>query len=163
MVFNPEHLDWKSSVLKTRPILQLWIQKFYVQTLIICLTKLWDPTLFQDSQGSLQWLTSSKQDCLPTYDMDRSWPWDSQIYIKHCQLTKQQNQNFTLPDIKESVLLKSSLGTWRCHKLYNLSSVNFLYKISNGQDRKKEGKSEVQKFNNLEDKRIFFGKKSPSR
>ena len=32
------------------------------------------------------------------------------------------------------------------------------YKISNGQERKKECKSEVQKFNNLEDKKIFFGK-----
>ena len=27
-----------------------------------------------------------------------------------------------------------------------------------GQERKKEGESEVQKFDNLEDKRIFFGK-----
>ena len=28
-----------------------------------------------------------------------------------CQLTKYQDQNFTSPDIKESVFLKSSLGT----------------------------------------------------
>ena len=42
--------------------------------------------------------------------------------------------------------------------LQNLSSINFSYKISNDQKRKKKRKSEVQKFDNLEDKRIFFGK-----
>ena len=48
------------------------------------------------------------------------------LNIKLCQLTKYQDQNFTLPYI-------------------------------DGQERKKEGKSEVQKFDNFEDKRLFFG------
>ena len=68
-----------------------------------------------------------------------------------------QDQNFNSPDIKESAFLKSSLGTYWCHKLSHLSSTNF-YKISNGQERKKEGKNKVQKFENVEDKRSFFGK-----
>ena len=80
------------------------------------------------------------------------------LNIKLCQLTKYQNQNFTSPDTKESVYLKSSLGTQRCNKLQNLLSFNFFYKISNGQERKKEVKSEAQRFDNLEDKRIFFRK-----
>ena len=33
------------------------------------------------------------------------------LNIKLCQLTKYQDKNFTSPDIKESVFLKSSLGT----------------------------------------------------
>ena len=45
--------------------------------------------------------------------------------------------------IKESVFLKSNLGPWRCYKLKDLSSINFFYKINNGQERQKEGKSEV--------------------
>ena len=39
------------------------------------------------------------------------------LYIKLYQLTKYQDENFTSPDIKKSVFLKSSLGTLRCHKL----------------------------------------------
>ena len=80
------------------------------------------------------------------------------LSMKLCQLTKYQDQNFTLPDIKEPVFLTSSLGTWACHKLENLSSINFFFKISNGHERKKEGKSELQKFDNLEEKMIFFGR-----
>ena len=48
------------------------------------------------------------------------------LNIKLCQLTKYQDQNFTLSYI-------------------------------DGQERKKEGKSEVQEFDNLADKRLFFG------
>ena len=36
--------------------------------------------------------------------------------------------------------------------------MNFFYKISNDQEWKKKGKSEVQKFENLEDERSLFGK-----
>ena len=34
---------------------------------------------------------------------------------------------------------------------------NFTLSYIDGQERKKEGKSEVQEFDNLEDKRLFFG------
>ena len=39
-----------------------------------------------------------------------------------------------------------------------LSSIKFFYKTSNGQERKKDGKREVQKLESAEDKRNFFGK-----
>ena len=48
--------------------------------LIIFLAKLWDQTSFQYSHGPLQGLTSSKQDCLPTYVVDQGLSWDSQIF-----------------------------------------------------------------------------------
>ena len=73
-------------------------------------------------------------------------------------LTKHQDQNFTSPDIKESTFLKFSLGTYWCHKLQYLSSINFFCKTSYGQERKKKRKSEVQKFENVKDKRSFFVK-----
>ena len=66
-----------------------------------------------------------------------------------------QNQNFASSDIKESVFLKSSLWKRRCYIKCHIKDV---YKISNGQERKQEGESELQKFENLEDKRIFFGR-----
>ena len=49
VVLNLGFLDWQSTVLTTRPLLPLQIQRFYIKTLIICLAKLWDPTSFQDS------------------------------------------------------------------------------------------------------------------
>ena len=67
-------------------------------------------------------------------------------------MTKYQDQNFTSGDI-----LKSSLGIWSCHKIQNLLSINF-YKVSNYQKQEKEGKWEVQNFDNLKDKRNFFVK-----
>ena len=36
--------------------------------------------------------------------------------------------------------------------------INFFYKISNDQERKKERKKEVQKFKNIDDKSSFFDK-----
>ena len=118
VVLNPGLLDWESSVLTSRPLLQLQIQRLYIQTLIICLAKLWDPTSFQDSRGPLQWLILIQQDYLPTYEVDQSWPWDSRFFLwkfsrYNTQLTKYQDQSFTLSDI-------------------------------DGQERKKEGESELQ-------------------
>ena len=81
VVLNPGLLDWESSVLTTRSILQLQIQRFYVQTQIECLAELWDLTSSQDSPGPLQWLTSIKRDCLLTYEVDQVGPWDSQIFL----------------------------------------------------------------------------------
>ena len=88
------------------------------------------------------------------------FPWKSSLYNMH-QRTKYQDQNFSSPDIKELVFLKSKLDTWWCHKLgfiiIQLFLFNF-YKISNGQERANEGKREVQKFEIFEDERSFFGK-----
>ena len=53
VVFNPRLLDWESSTLTTRSLLQIWIQKFSVRTLIIYLAKLWDTTSFQGSRRPL--------------------------------------------------------------------------------------------------------------
>ena len=72
------------------------------------------PNLISRLSGSF---ASIKQDCLPTYQVDQGWPWGNQFFhenfhnTKLYQLTKYQDQNFTLPDIKQSVLLKSGLGT----------------------------------------------------
>ena len=62
---NPVPQDWESGILTTRPLLQLRIQRLQAETLITCFAYLWDLITFQDSQGPLQWLTSSAQDCLP--------------------------------------------------------------------------------------------------
>ena len=88
VVLKPGLLDYESSVLTTRSLLQLRIQRFHAQTLIICLDKLCDPTSFQDFQGPLQWLTSSKQDGLSTYEVDQGWPLDSQIFLWNLSLCK---------------------------------------------------------------------------
>ena len=131
MVLNPGLLDWESSVLITKLLLQLQIQRLYIQTLIICLAKLWDPTSFQGFRGPLQWLTSIREDCLPTYEVTNVGLGKTKSFhenffnIKLFQLTKYQDQNLTLSDI-------------------------------DGQEKKKERKSELQKFDNLEDKRILF-------
>ena len=55
-------------------------------------------------------------DCLRASVVDNYWSWakffqEHFLYIILYQLTKHQEQNFTSPDIKESVFLKSSLGT----------------------------------------------------
>ena len=80
VVLNTRLLNWESSVLITRQLLQLQIQRFSVQTLIICLAMHLDSTIFQDSQGPFQWLKSIKQDCLPTYEVEQGWPWGSQVF-----------------------------------------------------------------------------------
>ena len=63
---------------------------------------------------------------------------------------------------------KIGLGTAQCFfenflniKLCQLTKYqdqNFTSTDIDDQERKKEGKSEIQKFDNHEDKRIFFGK-----
>ena len=88
VVLKPGLLDWESSVWSTRSLLQLRIQRFHLQTLIICLDKLCDPTSFQDFRETLQWLTSSKQDGLSAYEVDQGWPLDSQIFLWNLSLYK---------------------------------------------------------------------------
>ena len=49
-------------------------------------------------------------DCLRANVVDNYWPW-AKFFQESSIKTKHQDQNFTSPDIKESVFLKSSLGT----------------------------------------------------
>ena len=133
-------------------MLQLQIQRFSVQTLIICLTKLWDPTSFQDSQGPLHQLSKivyllirwTKVGLGTTKFFHENFH-NTKLY----QLTKYQDQNFTLPDIKQSVFLKSSLGTW---------TLEFIIKNQQRSRKEKRGEKWSTKTWYLEDKRIFFGK-----
>ena len=73
-------------------------------------------------------------------------------------MTKYEDQDFNSPDIQESVFLNSSLGKHWCHKLYSIyHEPTSSLKPAMGKKRKK-GKNETQKFENVEDKRSFFGK-----
>ena len=65
------------------------------------------------------------------------------LYIILFQLSQYQDQKFALPDIKESVFLKSSLGRWCCHKPWKLLSVNFVYKKGNCEVQKFQGQKEL--------------------
>ena len=109
MVLNPGLLDWGSNLLTTRPLLQPQIQRFYIQTLITCLTKLWDPNSFQDSQGfcsdyhELKKILCQLMRRTKVAHGTAKFFWESFLDIKLCQLTKYQDRNSTSPDTKESV------------------------------------------------------------
>ena len=60
---------------------------------------------------------------------------------------------FPSQDIKPNVLLSSYLDSWWHHKLYDLSWINL---SSNGWEGEKEGKVEIQKFENLQKEKSLF-------
>ena len=60
---------------------------------------------------------------------------------------------FFLSQYMKHVLLSSYLDSWWRHKLYDLSWTNLL---SNGWQGEKEGNTEIQKFEYLEDKKSFL-------
>ena len=50
VVLKSAPLYWESSILFTRPLLHFYVQRFYAQTPMRYLARLWDPTSFQGSQ-----------------------------------------------------------------------------------------------------------------
>ena len=76
---------------------------------------------FQDVFGTCKWsfigvFSLSKWDCLSANVVGHMWSWakffhENFPYIILYQLSKHQDQIFASPVIKESVFLKSSLGT----------------------------------------------------
>ena len=82
-------------------------------------------------RGSLQWLTSITEDWPPTYE------------VTNVGLGKAKSFYENFFNIKLFQLIK-------------YQDQNLTLSDIDGQERKKERKSEVQKFDNLEDKRILF-------
>ena len=60
---------------------------------------------------------------------------------------------FLSQDIKQNVLLSSYLDSWWRHKLQDFSWINL---SSNGWQRKKEGETNIQKFEYLENEKSFL-------
>ena len=57
-------------------------------------------------------------------------------------------------DIKQNVLLSSYVVNWWRHQLEDLSSIILQ---SNGREAEKEGRTEIQKFEYLQDGKSFLG------
>ena len=75
-------------------------------------------------------------------------------YLILYQWTKFQCHTlFLSQDIKQNVLLSSHLDSWWHHKLYFFSFINL---ESNGWQRNKERKTEIQKFEYFENEKSFL-------
>ena len=126
VILNLGSLDWESTTLTIRPLLQLRIQRLVLglnpnYILGQALGSNLIPRL-SGNFGSYEIKCSEEHRVSKTVYQSTWWTkvglgtakffHENFLYIIIYQLTKYQDQNFTSPDIKESAFLKSSLGTY---------------------------------------------------